>query len=210
MGKLLLGIILAAAVAVAYQEGLLDRFVGASYNEEELLEKAGGGDVNAMARLGYAYDTGAFGKRDAGKAAEWLGRAASRHSIEAALLAGILHFNGGPGLAPDYAAASNYLKIAADKGIGEAHYYLGIMSERGLGGSRNYRKAYYSYQIAGRLGGSNDAEAISRTGKVVGTSARREILAQINNDLIAYERLKDSQLSSELQDIIRSRTTIHD
>ncbi len=55
----------------------------------------------------------------------------------------------------DYELASRLLSPLADKGISEAQFYMGMMSDAGLGTKKDVEQAYFWYQAAARGGHPN-------------------------------------------------------
>ena len=61
--------------------------------------------------------------------------------------------------APDYATAAKWFKDAADHGLADSQFNLGVLNENGLGVAKDPRAAYVWFSLAARSG---DAEATRR------------------------------------------------
>ena len=61
--------------------------------------------------------------------------------------------------APDYVVAAKWFKEAADRGLADSQFNLGVLNESGLGIVKDSRAAYVWFSLAARSG---DAEAARR------------------------------------------------
>ena len=65
-------------------------------------------------------------------------------------------YNKGQGVPQDYAEAMKWYRLAADQGIAEAQYNLGVMYDNGQGVPQDYAEAYVWFSVAA-AGGDADA-----------------------------------------------------
>jgi localization factor PodJL len=66
---------------------------------------------------------------------------------------------------PDYASAVYGFRMAAEHGIADSQYNLGILYARGLGTEKNVTESYKWFSLAAKQG---DPEAVKKRAEVVG------------------------------------------
>ena len=107
-----------------------------------LYEKsAAAGDAEGLVCLAFALGKGLAGKKDIPKALELLEKSASLGYAEAEYKSGLLHLNGCEAIPKDYKRAFRLFRSSAQKGDGDAELLLGYMYEKGLGVTKDLRKA---------------------------------------------------------------------
>jgi localization factor PodJL len=81
---------------------------------------------------------------------------------------------GRPGVAPDYPTAVHWFSEAANRGLADSQYNLGILYESGLGVPSSSVEAYKWYALAARTG---DKEAAKRRDAVSNKLDRNSLQA---------------------------------
>lgn len=119
------------------------------------IAKANGGDVDAMAALGYMYTRGDGAPRDSAEGIRWYKVASSKGDRGAAFSLGGIYFSGA-GVEQDYVEAARHYKIAASRGSLEAMYNLGLMAKEGRGMPASLSEAKRWMNMAAEKG-SDDA-----------------------------------------------------
>jgi localization factor PodJL len=115
-----------------------------------------GGLVPAQFRLGGLYEKGLGVTKDLDKARRLYLGAAEAGNAKAMHNLAVLHSEGGFDGKPDFAAAAKWFRKAADYGVGDSQYNLGILYARGIGVGANLVEAYRWFALAAREG---DADA---------------------------------------------------
>ena len=64
---------------------------------------------------------------------------------------------------PDYATAAKWFRLAADRGVSDSQFNLGVLSARGLGAEKNLIDSYKWFALAGAQG---DREAVRKRDEV--------------------------------------------
>jgi len=181
-------------------------------NPEELhktlLESAQNNNVAAMVRLGIEYDKGTFGEKQSREAVKWLETARRWNSAEGAYFLGVILYEGRDRVRRNYRKAFEQFKFASERGIPQAFRRLGVMHENGQGTRKNPREALYSYSMASRLGMPTANSDAKRVGGLLSSNDASRVAGRVNRDLITLQNVRDSQLSSNLMEIIVTREGI--
>ena len=114
---------------------------------QQQLEKARGGDTQAMYDVARRYERGRGVDMDMQEAVAWLRKCASAGNPACQARLGILYFTG-RGVAQNHRKALALLKPAAEAGIPAAQYQLGLMYQYGTGVAQNRNAALLWYQRA--------------------------------------------------------------
>jgi localization factor PodJL len=85
----------------------------------------------------------------------------------------VLHAEGAQGK-PDYKTAAQWFRKAADRGIADSQYNLGILYARGIGVEQNLPEAYKWFSLASAQG---DKEAIKKRDDVGGRLDAQSLMA---------------------------------
>lgn len=118
---------------------------------------AGAGLAPAQYRLGAMYERGQGVARDLGRARSWYQAAAEKGNVKAMHNLAV-NLSSGANTA-DYAAAAKWFAEAAAYGLADSQFNLGILTEHGLGTTKNLVEAYKWFALAAKSG---DAEAAKR------------------------------------------------
>jgi localization factor PodJL len=87
----------------------------------------------------------------------------------------VLHAEGGGGK-PDYQLAARWFRQAADHGVNDSQYNLGILYARGIGVETNMAEAYKWFALASRNG---DQEATRKRDDVASRLDRQSLASAI-------------------------------
>jgi localization factor PodJL len=85
----------------------------------------------------------------------------------------VLHAEGGLG-APDYTTAAHWFLKAAERGLVDSEYNLGVLTVRGLGVKRDLAAAYKWFALAAEQG---DADAAAKRDAVAAKLAPADLAA---------------------------------
>ncbi len=119
----------------------------------ELHGRAGSGDAEAQAQLGYMYDRGIGVAQDQREALRWYGLAAALGNAMARTNLAIALVTGKAGYQKNEAEAVRLLKLAAAQGEPVALGNLGIAYQRGMGGvEKNEKEAARLMRLAAEAG----------------------------------------------------------
>jgi len=129
------------------------------------------GFAQAQYRLGTLYERGLGVKKDAERAKVWYGRAADKGHVKAMHNLAVL-MTGSE--APDYAGAAPWFLKAAEFGLSDSQYNLGVLLENGLGGTVDRVGAYKWYTLAAKDG---DDDAVQRRDGLKGALSADELRA---------------------------------
>lgn len=112
------------------------------------------GFAQSQYRLGTLYERGLGVGKDLARARIWYGRAAEQGNVKAMHNLAVLA--AGNESAPDYPAALRWFTAAAEHGLADSQFNLGVILENGLGGPVDRVAAYKWYMLAAKSG---DADA---------------------------------------------------
>lgn len=119
----------------------------------------GKGSAAAAFRLGMAYEKGQGVERDRGRARTNYIRAAEGGHLKAMHnLAVMIVEDSGPGGKPDYTNAIPWFRRAADRGLRDSQYNLGVLYARGLGVPANLAESYRWFSLAANQGDADAAK----------------------------------------------------
>lgn len=144
---------------------------GTSQNYEEAARwyqrSATKGFAQSQYRLGTLYERGLGVSKDPARARIWYGRAAEQGNVKAMHNLAVLA--AGNETAPDYKTALNWFLSAAEHGLADSQFNLGVLYEHGLGVAVDRIAAYKWYALAAN-GGDQDAKSLRDTlrGKMSG------------------------------------------
>lgn len=117
------------------------------------------GSAAAAFRLGMAYEKGQGVQRDRGRArTNYVLAAESGHLKAMHNLAVMIVEDSGPGGKPDYANAIPWFRRAADRGLRDSQYNLGVLYARGLGVQANLAESYRWFSLAANQGDTDAAK----------------------------------------------------
>ncbi len=117
------------------------------------------GSAPAAFRLGMAYEKGQGVQRDRGRARTNYVLAAERGHLKAMHnLAVMMVEDSGPSGKPDYASAIPWFRQAADRGLRDSQYNLGVLYARGMGVSQNLAESYRWFSLAANQGDTDAAK----------------------------------------------------
>ena len=134
--------------------------------------KANAGDPIAQHELGVRYLLGRGIEADSGMAAYWFGKAAAQSMLAARFNLGILSFNGwGVGWNPFEAFRA--FRIAADGGMPEAQFIIGLLYAENMVVPLDMEKALYWVRKAADAGSSAAKEALPELEKSAARYAAR-------------------------------------
>ena len=114
---------------------------------QQQLEKARGGDTQAMYDVARRYERGRGVDLNMQEAVAWFRKCASAGNPACQARLGILYFSG-RGVSQDHRKALELLRPAAKSGIPMAQYQLGLMYQYGTGVSQNRKLAMQWYRRA--------------------------------------------------------------
>lgn len=114
---------------------------------QQQLEKAHGGDTQAMYDVARRYERGRGVDMDMQQAVAWFRKCASAGMPACQARLGILYF-AGRGVPQDHRKALELLRPAAESGIPMAQYQLGLMYQYGTGVAQNRNTAMQWYKRA--------------------------------------------------------------
>lgn len=148
-------------LAQAYSEG---SFVARDHSValKWLLKAAKQGDVDSQLNLARKYELGDGIGANSAQAFLWYSQAAKKREnegsserlgrLQGTTNLGRLYAMGRPGLGPDYPSAARMFQIAADRGLLEAQFRLGLMVLEGKGVPQDLALAYRWLNLAARTG----------------------------------------------------------
>lgn len=117
------------------------------------------GSAAAAFRLGMAYEKGQGVQRDRGRARTNYATAAESGHLKAMHnLAVMIVEDSGPGGKPDYTNAIPWFRRAADRGLRDSQYNLGVLYARGLGVQANLAESYRWFSLAANQGDTDAAK----------------------------------------------------
>ncbi len=117
------------------------------------------GSAAAAFRLGMAYEKGQGVQRDRGRARTNYATAAESGHLKAMHnLAVMIVEDSGPGGKPDYTNAIPWFRRAADRGLRDSQYNLGVLYARGLGVPANLAESYRWFALAANQGDTDAAK----------------------------------------------------
>jgi TPR repeat protein len=118
---------------------------------QELANRAGQGDTNAMLRLGRMYESGDKVRQDFSQASEWYRKAVKGGDPEAMVFLAIMHLQG-RGVEKDSVEGIRLCRLAAEKGSATAMFNLGFFYDNGVGVQKDYAEAVRWYRLAADKG----------------------------------------------------------
>ncbi|MFH0851129.1 MAG: tetratricopeptide repeat protein, partial [Candidatus Peregrinibacteria bacterium] len=124
-----------------------------------LSRKANAGDPISQHELGVRYMIGKGIEADSGKAAYWFGKAAAQDMLASRFNLGILSFNGW-GVSWNPFEAFRAFRVAAEGGMPEAEYILGLLYAENMVVPIDYDKAQYWVRKAADSGSRAAKEAL--------------------------------------------------
>jgi len=117
------------------------------------------GSAAAAFRLGMAYEKGQGVERNRGRARTNYATAAESGHLKAMHnLAVMIVEDSGPGGKPDYTNAIPWFRRAADRGLRDSQYNLGVLYARGLGVPANLAESYRWFSLAANQGDTDAAK----------------------------------------------------
>lgn len=116
------------------------------------------GFAQSQYRLGTLFERGLGVEKDLGRARIWYGRAAEQGNVKAMHNLAVLA--AGNETAPDYETALRWFTAAAEHGLADSQFNLGVVYENGLGVAADRVHAYKWYALAAK-GGDGDAKSMS-------------------------------------------------
>lgn len=116
------------------------------------------GFAQSQYRLGTLFERGLGVEKDLGRARIWYGRAAEQGNVKAMHNLAVLA--AGNETAPDYETALRWFTAAAEHGLADSQFNLGVVYENGLGVAADRVHAYKWYTLAAK-GGDGDAKSMS-------------------------------------------------
>nr|WP_320133080.1 alpha/beta hydrolase-fold protein [uncultured Holophaga sp.] len=124
------------------------------------------GEGRACTQLGLLYLDGHGAPASAAQALELFDRGTALGDFKAPRWAGIIHLEGRGGLPVDAREAARCFSLAAGKGDVTAHYYLGLLYERGLVYPQDFARAAECYAQAAPATGHAEGVACSALGRL--------------------------------------------
>ena len=118
---------------------------------------ADAGNAFALYRLGALYEKGVGVTRDAAKAKELYTKAAEVGNARAMHNLAVLYAQDGGAGKPDYAAAMDWFRRAADYGVRDSQFNLGVLFGRGLGATADLAQSWMWFSLAAHQGDTDAA-----------------------------------------------------
>ena len=136
-------------------------------------EAANRGFAPAQYSLGSLHEKGIGVARDLDRAADWYGRAAAQGNARAMHNLAVIHAMGNPpSRQPDMATAAGWFEKAADLGIKDSQFNLGVLYGRDMGLGQDLVKSYKWFSIAARSG---DGDAAAKRDEVAGVMDKADL-----------------------------------
>ena len=118
---------------------------------------ADAGNAFALYRLGALYEKGSGVTRDAQKAKELYKKAADAGNARAMHNLAVLFAQDGGAGKPDYASAMDWFHRAADYGVRDSQFNLGVLHGRGLGSTQDLAQSWMWFSLAAKQGDTDAA-----------------------------------------------------
>ncbi len=118
---------------------------------------ADAGNAFALYRLGALYEKGVGVTRDASKAKELYKKAADAGNARAMHNLAVLYAQDGGAGKPDYASALDWFHRAAEYGVRDSQFNLGVLHGRGLGGPQDLAQSWMWFSLAAKQGDTDAA-----------------------------------------------------
>lgn len=177
-------------------------------NTRELIEKANGGDIDAMNTLAYYYFNGFYVEQDYQKSLDWSIQSAEGGNLASMFNVGYNYYYGYAGEV-DYKLAFEWYERAAKEMFPKALNALGHMYYEGLGVEKNVDKALeYTVQSAGFLHGyslSNigsiiDDKDLDGDGNFWYRLAAKNYMIESGSNSILYDNLKNGLIDITVEE----------
>lgn len=203
MKALVVVLVLLGAVAYAVvDEGIRGRILGLFENPEQWQTEARAGDITSMVRLANAYENGDGVAQDLDSAIEWYMEAIQRGGVEANYFLGLIYYEGKGGVPQDHSRALSNLLLAAKHGVPKAQLIAGKMYEEGLGIRRDYKEAYYWYEIASKMGMPEAARDAERVTSLLNQEDIQDAVLLADRARGNFERARDIDLNIHLTSLL--------
>ncbi len=203
MKALVVVLVLLGAVAYAVvDEGIRGRILGLFENPEQWQTEAQAGDITSMVRLANAYENGDGIAQDINSAIEWYMEASQRGGVEGNYFLGLIYYEGKAGIAQDHARALPNLLLAARHGVPKAQLIAGKMHEEGLGIRRDYKEAYYWYELASKMGIPDAARDAERVTSLLSPEDVQDAARLADRARGGFERARDIDLNIHLTSLL--------
>ena len=118
---------------------------------------ADAGNAFALYRLGALYEKGVGVTRDAQKAKELYKKAADAGNARAMHNLAVLYAQDGGAGKPDYASAMDWFRRAAEYGVRDSQFNLGVLHGRGLGATQDLAQSWMWFSLAAKQGDTDAA-----------------------------------------------------
>jgi localization factor PodJL len=133
------------------------------------------GSAAAAFRLGMAYEKGQGVQKDRGRArTNYVLAAEAGHLKAMHNLAVMIVEDSGPSGKPDYANAIPWFHRAAERGLRDSQYNLGVLYARGMGVSQNLAESFRWFSLAANQG---DTDAAKKRDDVAGRLDQQTLVA---------------------------------
>lgn len=177
-------------------------------NTRELIEKANGGDIDAMNTLAYYYFNGFYVEQDYQKSLDWSIQSAEGGNLASMFNVGYNYYYGYAGEV-DYELAFKWYERAAKEMFPKALNALGHMYYEGLGVEKNVDKAHeYTLQSAGflhnyslaNMGSIIDDESLNGDSNFWYRLAAKNYMIQSGSNSILYDNLKNGLIDITVEE----------
>ena len=198
------------AVLIAWETGTMAMQQTITEILVELRERAGQGDADAQAALGFRYASGRGVALDLAEAIRWYSLAAEQGHVRTQYNLGVM-YRSGRGVPQDEAEAARWFRLAAEQGYDSAQYNLGIMYDTGKGLPVDQVEAVRWFRLAAEQGHAN---GMSYLGAMYGSGSgveRDYKQAYMWRSLAASRATtRNGDIAAEALDALASRmTAIH-